>query len=167
MLLGIALLAAAPLAAQDAPAALIIRVQGDVQIRQGGGAPTAAAAGARLAAGDEVLPATGARAILIVPSGATQQVTEATTVAAPQGGATGDMFQRAMTALAQAASTDATAGGRQGMIRPIPGQTTLVLPRNGLTINSDRPTFAWTPTEGQTYELMLRKVRRWPPRRFS
>lgn len=158
MLVGIALVAAAPLAAQDSPAALIIRVQGDVQIRQGGGAPGPATAGVRLSAGDEVLPGTGARATLIVPSGATQQITEATTVTAPPGGMTGDLFQRAMAALAQAASTDATAGGRQGMIRPIPGQTTLVLPRNGLTINSDRPTFVWTASEGQIYELMLRKV---------
>ena len=158
MLVGISLVAAAPLAAQDSPAALIIRVQGDVQIRQGGAAPGPATAGARLSVGDEVLPGTGARATLIVPSGATQQITEATTVRAPQGGTTGDLFQRAMATLAQAASTDATAGGRQGMIRPIPGQTALVLPRNGLTINSDRPTFVWTASEGQIYELMLRKV---------
>ena len=96
MLVGIALVAAAPLAAQDSPAALIIRVQGDVQIRQGGGAPGPATAGVRLSAGDEVLPGTGARATLIVPSGATQQITEATTVTAPPGGMTGDLFQRAM-----------------------------------------------------------------------
>ncbi len=41
------------------------------------------------------------------------------------------------------------------MIRPIPGQTALVSPRNGLTVWSDRPVFAWTATPGQTYELML------------
>ena len=155
---GVALSTAAPLAAQDGLAALIIRVQGAVQMRQGGGAPAPATVGTRLAVGDEVIPGQGARASLITRTGASQQVTSATTVAEPTGGGNTDMFTRAMPTLSQAASTDATAGGRQGMIRPIPGQSTLVAPRNGLTIKGHRPTFIWTGTQGQTYELMLRKV---------
>lgn len=164
---GLALLAAVPVAAQNDPAALIIRVQGEVQVRQGGGAPAPATQGAVLAVGDEVLPGPGGRATLIVPSGASQTVTEAMTVAAPQGGAPADMWQRAMNTLAQAASTDVTAGGRQGMIRPIPGNTTLVSPRNALTVNTERPSFVWTATPGQSYELMLRKVEGGRPEIFE
>lgn len=155
---GIALLIAAPLAAQDGPAALVLRVRGDVQVRHGGGSPVGASVGERLMAGDEVLPGGGALAILITRTGATQRVTEATTVTAPRGAGSSDMFTRAMATLAQAASTDVTVGGRQGMIRPIPGKTSLVSPRNGLTVRSDRPTFAWTATPGQTFDLMLRNT---------
>ena len=76
----------------------------------------------------------------------------------PEAGVNGDLFARAMSTLAQAAATDATAGGRQGMIRPIPGATALVSPRNQLLVASTRPTFHWTATPDQSYDLMLRKV---------
>jgi hypothetical protein len=155
---GIALIAAAPLGAQDDPAALVLRIRGDVQVRHGGGAWANASVGERLMAGDEVLPGGGALAVLMSPGGGTQRVTEATTVAAPRGAGNTDMFVRALAALSQAASTDVSVGGRQGMIRPIPGATSLVSPRNGLTVQSDRPTFEWTPTPGKSYELMLRKT---------
>ena len=63
-----------------------------------------------------------------------------------------------MATLAQAAATDATTGGRQGMIRPIPGSTSLVAPRNALSVATPRPTFRWTATPDQNYDLMLRKI---------
>jgi hypothetical protein len=85
-------------------------------------------------------------------------VTEATTIDEPRGGGRPDIFDRAMATLAQAASTDATTGGRQGMIRPIPGATSLVAPRNALTVATQRPTFHWTATPGEGYDLMLRKL---------
>jgi len=156
----VAVAVASPLAAQDDPAALVIRVQGDVQVRHGGADPAAAAVGERLQPGDEVLPASGARAFLITRTGATQQVTEATTVSEPQGGGNPDMFDRAMRTLAQAASADArSAGGRQGMIRPIPGEPVLVAPRNGLIVTSRRPTFSWMAVEGATgYTIQVRRV---------
>ena len=155
-----AVLVAPPLYAQDNPAALVIRLQGDVQVRHGDAAAAPASVGERLVAGDEVLPAVGARAFLITRTGATQQVTEATTVAEPQGAGNPDMFDRAMRTLAQAASSDArTAGGRQGMIRPIPGEPVLVAPRNGLTVTATRPTFSWMAVDGATgYTLQLRAV---------
>lgn len=155
---GIALLVAAPLAAQDDPAALVLRLRGIVQVRHGGGAPANASVGERLMAGDEVLPNIGALAVLITRTGATQRVTEATTVSVPRGAGSTDMFTRAMATLAQAASTDVTVGGRQGMIRPIPGKSSLVSPRNGLTVRSDHPTFEWTGTPGQSFDLMLRNT---------
>jgi len=149
---------AAPLSAQGEPAALVIRVQGEVDVTHGGGAPTPAAVGERMFVGDGVLPESGARAVLITRAGAQQVVTERTTIAASTEGGNPDIFERALATLAQAAGTDATTGGRQGMIRPIPGQTALVAPRNALNVASTRPTFSWTATPGQTYDLMLRKL---------
>lgn len=162
MVIGVTLAAmlafAAPAAAQGEPAALVIRVQGDVQIVRGGASPSAATVGDELFVGDAVVPSVGARAILITRAGGQQIVTDRTTVEEPRGGGNPDIFERAMSTLAQAASADATTGGRQGMIRPIPGQTSLVAPRNALAVASARPTFTWTATPGQRYDVMLRKV---------
>lgn len=144
-------------AAQD-PAALVIRVQGDVDVRHGSDQPTPATVGERVFEGDRVLPADGSRAILITRTGAQQVVTEETTVSAPRGQGSSDMFTRAMSTLAQAAAADASTGGRQGMIRPIPGETSLVAPRNGLLVEATRPTFQWTTTPDVTYDLMLRQI---------
>jgi hypothetical protein len=148
-----------PLAAQEEPVALVIRIQGTVSIVHGDGSEEPAAIGARVLAGEQLVPQSGARAILVTATGAQQIVTERTTAAAPPRGAAGsDLFARALATLAQAAATDASAGGRQGMIRPIPGSTALVSPRNQLNVASLRPTFRWTATPGQRYELMLRRV---------
>jgi hypothetical protein len=149
---------AAPLHGQGAPAALVIRVQGDVDVTHGGAPPSPAVVGERMFVGDGVVPESGSRAVLITRAGAQQVVTQRTTIAEPTGGGNPDIFERAMATLAQAAVTDATAGGRQGMIRPIPGQTALVAPRNALNVSTPRPTFTWTATPGQTYDLMLRKL---------
>jgi hypothetical protein len=127
-------------------------------VTHAGSVPAAASLGERVFVGDEVVPSAGARVILMTSTGAQQVVTERTTVAEPPAGGSPDMFARAMATLAQAASTDATMGGRQGMIRPIPGTSSLVAPRNALAVSSGRPTFAWTATPGQTYDLMLRRV---------
>jgi hypothetical protein len=166
-----ALAAAAPLAApavaQSEPVALVIRVQGDVDVTHGEEAPAPASIGEQMFVGDGVIPDGGARAILITRAGAQQVVTEQTTIAEPRAGGNPDIFDRALATLAQAASTDASAGGRQGMIRPIPGQTALVAPRNELTVASMRPTFRWTATPGQTYDLMLRNVQGGRPMLFE
>jgi len=157
--IGVASLAlAAPVAAQSGPAALVIRVQGDVDVTHGEEAPTPASVGERMFVGDGVLPDQGSRAVLITRAGARQVVTERTTIEEPAAASSTDIFDRALATLAQAARTDASTGGRQGMIRPIPGQTALVAPRNELTVANARPTFRWTPTPGQSYDLMLRKV---------
>lgn len=164
----LALVTAAPLGAQDDPAALVVKVQGEVQVRHSGAA-TPATVGTRLVAGDEVVPGSGARAVLITRTGAQQVVTQATTVQTPTGGGNPDLFARALSTLAQAATADArSAGGRQGMIRPIPGEPTLVAPRNGLTVTGARPTFSWMPVDGVTeYTLQLRKVDGGRPARFE
>jgi hypothetical protein len=163
-----ALVAATPLAAQDGPAALVIQVQGDVQLHQGGGV-TAATVGSRLTPGDEVVPAVGARAILLTRTGAQQVVTQATTIEEPRGAGNPDLFDRAMARFAQAASTDArNLGGRQGMIRPIPGEPTLVAPRNGLTVTTSHPTFSWMGVDGKdAYTIQIRNVDGGRPQRFQ
>jgi hypothetical protein len=150
-------LIATPLAAQE-PAALVIRVQGNVEVTHASAAPTPAFVGEQLYAGDGVLPAAGARAILITRAGGQQVVTQRTTITEPTEMGNTAIFDRALATLAQAAATDASTGGRQGMIRPIPGQTALVAPRNALDVASTRPTFSWTATPGQSYDLMLRNV---------
>lgn len=149
--------AAAPMQAQQ-PTAMVIRVQGDVDVRHGRDEPAPAGVGEQLYAGDAVLPSEGARAILITRAGAQQVVTDATTLSEPTGAEPSDIFARAVSTLAQAAGADASAGGRQGMIRPIPGETSLVAPRNGLLVAGTRPTFTWTATPDAGYDLMLRRI---------
>jgi hypothetical protein len=148
---------AVSLSAQD-PVALVISVQGDVMVSHAGGDPAPVSIGEQMFVGDDLAPMDGSRAILITRTGAQQVVTEQTTMVEPRGAGNPDMFARAMSTLAQAASTDATTGGRQGMIRPIPGQSSLVSPRNGLLVAGTRPTFEWTATSDQTYDLMIREV---------
>lgn len=164
----LALVVAAPLAAQQDPAALVVSVQGNVQVRHAG-STVQAAVGTRLVTGDEVIPASGARAIMITRTGAQQVVTQATTIQEPREGGNPDLFARAMSTLAQAASADArTAGGRQGMIRPIPGEPVLVAPRNGLTVTAGHPKFSWMPVGVTTlYTLQLRKVEGGRPVRYD
>lgn len=154
-----ALLVQAPLGAQD-PAALLVQLSGDVRIQRAGGASSSAAVGARLVPGDQVVPASGARAVLILRTGAQQVVTSATTVSAPSGGGDATLFSRAMDMLGQAASAEArAAGGRQGMIRPIPGEPVIVAPRNSLTVTTTHPTFEWMAVEGaESYTIQIRKL---------
>lgn len=149
--------AAAPMEAQQ-PTAMVVRVQGDVDVRHGSAEPARAGVGEQLYAGDAVLPADGSRAILITRAGAQQVVTAATTLSEVPAAEPSDIFARAVSTLAQAASADASAGGRQGMIRPIPGETSLVAPRNGLLVAGTRPTFTWTATPDADYDLMLRRL---------
>jgi hypothetical protein len=156
------LIAVVPLGAQTMPAALVASFEGPVQIRVSGGDPEPAVVGQRLEVGDEILPGNGGRVVLVTRTGAAQIVTQSTVIQDAPAASGSSMMARTIGVLAQAATSDARSGGgaaaRQGMIRPIPGQTTLVSPRNGLTVQSVRPTFAWTPTPGQTYELMLRNT---------
>ena len=146
-----------PLAAQEDPAALVIRLQGDVSVTHGGASPAPAALGERMFVGDGVLPASGAQAVLMTRTGASQIVTQQTMVAEPRGAGNPDIFARAMRVFAQAADADEDIGLRQGMIRPITGETVLVGPRRDLAVSDGRPTFVWTSTPGSSYDLMIRK----------
>lgn len=148
---------AAPISAQD-PVALVIRVQGDVDVRHGDGTPAPAAVGEQMYAGDGVLPGDGSRAILVTSAGGQQVVTEETTLTAPRSAGNSDLFERAMRTLARAASADGATGGRQGMIRPLTCGVTPVAPRNELLVAEPTPTIEWEGPEGQTYDLMVQKL---------
>lgn len=158
VILSLGLLAATPGVLQDAPAAVVVEVQGDVQIEIGG-ETRPAAVGTRLSAGDRVVPADGARAVILRQTGQAQTVQEPVTIQALGSGSEDDQFSRAVGVLARAASSDAaTRTNRQGMIRPVPGQPELVSPRNGVLTQDPRPTFVWYGVEGGTsYTLQIRK----------
>lgn len=158
VILSLGLLAAIPGVLQDAPAALIVEIQGDVQLEVGGAA-RAAAVGTRLSAGDRVIPARGASVILLRQTGQTQVVEEPVTIQALARGESGDQFSRTVDVLARAATSDAaTRTNRQGMIRPVPGQPVLISPRNGVLTQDPRPTFVWYGVEGGTsYTIQVRK----------
>ncbi len=88
------LLGAAGYALQDVPAAVLVQVEGAVQVQHAGDSPQDAAVGERLSVGDQVLPGQSGRAVLVYRTGAMRVVTEATTIEAATGGAEGDMFSR-------------------------------------------------------------------------
>ena len=71
--------------AQEAPAALVVRLEEELNISSGGATWTAAV-GARLTAGDELIPAAASRAHLAHRSRQTQVVSEPTTIAASASG---------------------------------------------------------------------------------
>jgi hypothetical protein len=155
------LLAPTPRPAQDSPAAVVVKLDGSVQIQAGDAAPQPATVGTRLFTGDRVIPGENGRAVLVFSSGATRTVTEATTIETPRGGQEGDMFSRAVQVLSQAANSDVrNQPNRQGMIRPIPGAPEIVSPRNGIPVQSTRPTFVWVPAldrESGEYMIQIRR----------
>lgn len=151
------LLAAAPGSIQDQPVAVVVKLDGSVQVQSGGGAPEAATVGARLSSGDRILPGEGGQAVVVFSSGAARTITEATTIQVAAGGGEEDMFSRTVQVLAQAANSDArNQPNRQGMIRPVPGAPEIVSPRNDIPVRSIRPTFTWLPaTDQETGEYMV------------
>ncbi|RMH15856.1 MAG: tetratricopeptide repeat protein [Gemmatimonadetes bacterium] len=153
---------------QEAPLAVVVRVSGDVRIQPGGGDPVPAAVGARLAAGDRIVPQ-GGEATIVHRTGRTETVKEALTLAPPDAGEREDgLFQRTTRVLAQAARTDARGNpNRQGMIRPIPGEPVLVMPRNGIPVMDPRPTFVWAAVEGASgYTIQIRRESGGAPVRY-
>jgi hypothetical protein len=154
------LLATAAWTYQSGPVAVIIQVDGAVQVEQGG-AGADATVGTRLAAGDRIVPSSGASAVLIQRGGTRIEVGEAYTVEAPASGSGGDgeMFSRAVEVLGQVANADTESlMDRQGMIRPIPGEPVLVAPRNELTVMAPRPTFTWTSVDDAAgYTIQIRR----------
>ena len=139
------------------PAAMIIKVDGTVNVKVGDAAPSAAAAGTALSIGDQVLP-DGGSAVVVFATGRKQNVSEALTLA-EQGGSTASTVAKAVGVLASAANSNArSAPNRQGMIRPVPGEPVLVSPRNGVTVMSTRPTFTWLSVEGADgYMIQIRR----------
>ena len=144
---------------QEAPAAVVVRVQGAVEVVLGGGAPTPATVGTRLASGDQVIPGGGV-ATIVHATGRTERVTEVLTIPSAAGVSEAGAFSRTVRVLASAATSDARGNpNRQGMIRPIPGEPVLIAPRNGLQVMGVRPTFIWHAVEGATgYRIQVRNL---------
>lgn len=158
--IGTALLFVAAWTPQSGPVAVLIQVEGAVQVEQGG-STSEASVGTRLAAGDRVVPSSGGSAVLIQRGGTRIEVTDAHTVQTPSSGSggEGDMFSRTVQVLGQVANADTdNLMDRQGMIRPIPGEPVLVAPRNELTVLTPRPTFTWRAVEGaEGYTVQVRR----------
>jgi hypothetical protein len=145
----------------DTPAAVVVKVEGPVQIEPQGEDLLPATVGARLFPGDRVLPGADGRAVLVYRTGTTREATEELVVEIPGGEAGGDLFSRTLRVLAQAADSDArTRPNRQGMIRPLPGVSpSIIAPRNGIAVMETSPTFRWFPMEGAPgYRVQIRKV---------
>ncbi len=132
------------------PAAVVVQVGGTVEVQRAGQAasiPTAV--GMRLVPGDRVLIRTGGRAVLLHHTGRMETISQSTTIPAPQGQQSSELFAQTVSTLAQVAATDArTQPNRQGMIRPIAGTPVGIAPRNEIALLQDRPTFAWFQVPG-------------------
>jgi len=147
-------------AAQDAPAAVVVKVTGQVTTRSGEADPVPATVGARLAEGDQLIPAQGAEATVVSRAGRKQVVTQPVTILAPEGADRGGVFAQTVDVLAQAATSDArNVPNRQGMIRPIPGEPTPIRPRNGIRAKpAGTITFEWAAVDGAPgYMVQLRR----------
>ena len=151
------------------PVAVLVRSQGEVRLQRAGATAAAPAqVGSQLMAGDLVTPSKGGRAVLLFHTGKVQSITVPTRVIAPAGPARSSTFSQTVKTLAQVANTDAREKpNRSGMIRPIPGSTEPIAPRNGLTILDRRPSFSWIGIPGaKAYTLILGRAGQ-PPQRFE
>lgn len=150
------------------PVAVLVQMQGAVRIQKAEQANSVPAApGMDLAPGDLVVVPAGGRAVLLHRTGKVQTATQSVRVAAPAGRAPSSVFAQTMKTISQVATSDARdQPNRTGMIRPIPGWTELVAPRNGIVILQRRPTFTWVGTRGSRgYTLQISTAGK-PPRRF-
>lgn len=155
-----ALLLAAFRPAAD-PVAVLVQLTGDVQLQRADGAgASAAAVGASLAAGDRLVIADGARAVVLYRTGRSQSATESVTIAAPDGQQPGSLFDQTVQTIAQVATTDARRQpNRQGMIRPVAGEAVPIAPRNGIRVLDSRPTLTWFGIpSAQGYMVQLRRI---------
>ncbi len=159
---------ATPSLFQEQPLAVVVRVEGDVELQREGADPELASVGARLGAGDRLVPAEDGRAVVVSRTGTRQEVTEAVQIRDPGPSEEGDLFDRTVRVLSRAASADSrNLANRQGMIRPIPGEPTPLAPRNGIAVMDVRPTFRWATVDGaEGYTVQLRREGA-PPVRFQ
>ena len=145
-LLSLVLLSAALIWHNADPVAIVVQVNGQVQVqRVGQSAPAPAAIGMRLMAGDRVVVPTGGRAVLLHQTGRMETAVQSIVVPTPPPGrAPSGLFAQTVKTLAQVATTDARSQpNRQGMIRPIAGAAVGIAPRNDLHVLQSRPTITW------------------------
>ena len=172
-LLLIVLMVAAAFARFSAdPAAVVVQVNGTVQIQRAGQSAVApATVGASLMAGDKVVIGNGAKAVLLYKTGKMVPTSATVTIADAQRDKPGGLFNQTVTTLTQVATTNArTQPNRQGMIRPIQGEPTPIAPRNLVKVGDLHPTFSWFAVEGATgYTVQVRRLEPFAgkPERFA
>lgn len=128
--------------------AVLIQVEGRVQVQRPPAAPVPGARWMHLRVGDQVLVPRGARAVVLYRHGRVT-LTRTTRIAAPQRGTRPGVVEQTLRTFREVASTDArTQPNRQGMIRPVPGTPAPISPRNGVVVRGGRPRFAWFRQEG-------------------
>jgi hypothetical protein len=143
------------------PAAVVVQINGAVQIQRAGqSAATPATVGASLMAGDKVVVGSGAKAVLLYKTGKMVPASATVTIADAQRDKAGGLFQQTVTTLAQVATTNArTQPNRQGMIRPVAGEATPISPRNSVKVADLHPTFSWQKIEDATsYTVQVRRI---------
>lgn len=142
------------------PVALLVQVNGAVQVQRAGQpAAVAAAVGMPLHANDQLLLAKDARAVVLYRTGKKETLAQSARIAPPAGRQQSGMFQQTVKTLGQVATTDARSQpNRQGMIRPIAGSAVPILPRNEILLLTTRPTFAWfSVPDADSYTLQIRE----------
>lgn len=156
-------------AMQQGPAAIVVRVHGEVQVEEANAGPRPVTVGTRLNIGDRIRPAPGASAVILHRTGEKFTVNQPTVLQAPRSGSDEPVFTRALRTLAQASSTAAREQpNRQGMIRPIPGTAVPVAPRNGIAVLDPRPTFQWFAVPGATgYRIQIQRASGGTPMRYT
>jgi hypothetical protein len=172
MLLLVVLSAAAFAHFSKDPAAVIVQVNGSVQIQRVGQSATApATVGASLMAGDKVVIATGAKAVLLYKTGKMVPASATLTIEDAQRDQPGGLFKQTVGTLTQVATTNArTQPNRQGMIRPIQGEPTLLAPRNLVKVADLHPTFSWQKLDdASSYTIQIRRLEPFAgkPERFA
>jgi hypothetical protein len=143
------------------PAAVLVQVTGDVQLQRAGtAAPAPAALGASLAAGDRIIVATGAKAVLLYRTGRSETATASLTITAPETQQPGGLFDQTVKTIGQVATTDARKQpNRQGMIRPVAGEAVPIAPRNGVHVVDGWPTLTWfSISSAAGYMVQLRRI---------
>lgn len=142
------------------PAAVVVQVNGSVQIQRAGQAATPATVGASLMAGDKVVIGNGAKAVLLYKTGKMVPTSATVTIEDAQRDKPGGLFNQTVNTLTQVATTNArTQPNRQGMIRPIQGEPTPIAPRNLIKVADLHPTFSWFEVDGATgYMVQIRRL---------
>ena len=154
------------------PAAVLVQINGAVQIQRAGKtATTPATVGTSLMPGDKVVVANGAKAVLLYKTGKMVPASATVTIADAQRDKAGGLFEQTVTTLAQVATTNArTQPNRQGMIRPVAGEPTPLSPRNSVKVADLHPTFTWQKIEDATgYTVQVRRLEPFAgkPERFT
>ena len=168
-IVAVALAAAAAVAFSgvDDPVAVVVKLDGAVQVQRAGASGTVAGeVGMALSAGDRLLPAEGARVVLLHSTGRTEVAARPLTLAGAEQGQRAGVFTRAVRTIESVAATSAKADpNRQGMIRPVPGTPVPIAPRNGIAVLGERPTFTWhSVPAASAYMIQIRAAGERPVR---